>query len=300
MKNKILLGIIAVLSIICGVVTKVKKSHSFFEEEKKITIKDEQNQIQELNMNDYLIGVIAAEMPALFEEEALKAQAVAARSYALYKMAHTDNDYDVITSVVNQDYITPKEMQAKWTSDYDTFYQKIKKAVLDTDNEVMLYNNEVIEAFYFSMSNGQTESAEYVFQENLPYLQSVTSTWEEDATNFIVTKSISKNDFCTQLELKDCRNFHFDNPTKSSSGRILTIKINSQDFTGVEVREKLQLRSTDFSLQEEPESILVTTKGYGHGVGMSQYGANGMAKEGYTYKDILNYYYKDITIQKMV
>ncbi len=304
MKNKILLSIVVILSFVYMAVISFNKEtdHSFFSKEKNIKIKDKENNIQNLNMDEYLIGVLAAEMPASFHEEALKAQAVAARSYAIYKINHTsNNDYNVLTDVTDQSYITIDEMKNKWQEDFEKYYEKIKNAVENTEDEVMFYNNEVIEAFYFSMSNGQTENALSVFQENLPYIQSVPSSWDnENIKNFTVTSEYLKTDFCSKLSLNNCDQIVIKDIEKSEGNRIEKIKINNQIFLGTTIRKLLSLRSTDFNIQQNNDKIIITTKGYGHGVGMSQYGANGMANEGYNYKEILNYFYKDISINKMV
>lgn len=302
MKNKMLLSIVVVLSLVLSVVIclKEKANHSFFNE-KTIKIKTEENKIKELNLEEYLIGVLAAEMPASFEEEALKAQAVASRSYALYKIQHTTEEYDILTDITNQAYITPLEMQQNWQQDYEKNYQKIKNAVKKTEKEIMTYQQEVIEAFYFSMSNGATEDSLLVFNEKVPYIESVESKWDnETIKNFEVTTTFSKNEFCKLLTIENCNQIEIDNITFTPSHRVKNITINQKNFSGITLRKLLNLRSTDMKITLENENIQITTKGYGHGVGMSQYGANGMAKEGYSYKDILNYYYKDITIQKMV
>lgn len=302
MKNKMLLSIVVVLSLVLSVVIclKEKTDHSFFNE-KTIKIKTEENKVEELNLEEYLIGVLAAEMPASFEEEALKAQAVASRSYALYKMQHTTEEYDILTDITNQAYITPLEMQKNWQQDYEKYYQKIKNAVKETEKEIMTYQQEVIEAFYFSMSNGATEDSLLVFNEKVPYIESVESKWDnETIKNFEVTTTFSKNEFCKLLTIENCNQIQIENITFTPSHRVQNITINQKNFSGITLRKLLNLRSTDMEITLENEKIQITTKGYGHGVGMSQYGANGMAKEGYSYKDILNHYYKDITIQKMV
>lgn len=304
MKNKVLLGIIVILSFTLVVVVSIKKetNHSFFEEENTIKIKTKENTIEELNIEEYLIGVLAAEMPASFHEEALKAQAVAARSYALYKINNNNgNNYDILTDVTNQSYITKEAMQEKWQEDYEYYLTKITKAVQDTESEVMYYDNEIIEAFYFAMSNGKTEDAAFVFNETLPYIKSVESSWDNDSlNNFIVNTTFSKTNFCEKLSISNCSNIIINNIKRTSTNRIESLVINNQQFGGTEIRKLLNLRSTDFEISIDENSVNITTKGYGHGVGMSQYGANGMANAGYNYKDILNYYYNDITINKIV
>lgn len=304
MKNKILLGIIFILSIVLiGVVGLKKNNHSFLnDEEQKIKVKTKEEEIKELKIEEYLVGVLAGEMPASFEMEALKAQAVASRSYAMYKILHNETDnFDVLSDITNQVYLTEEEMQEKWGSEYPIYLNKIKNAISATDGEVMYYDNEIIEAFYFSMSNGATEDAKSVFEEDLPYIKPVTSSWDnESLNNFKVTTTFTKEEFCKKLNLEDCQSLTIDNINYSASHRINSLMVNNKTFKGTEVRQLLNLRSTDFSIEQNNDFIQITTKGYGHGVGMSQYGANGMAKEGYTYKEILNYYYNDITINKMV
>lgn len=304
MKNKILLGVVIILSIINIVVIKNKKEdHSFFTEEEKgqITIKTKDEKIEKLNLEEYLVGVLAAEIPASFHEEALKAQAVAARTYALYKINTNQNqDYDILADISNQAFINEEEMKAKWHEQYDYFRTKITNAVKATENEVMVYQDEVIEAFYFSMSNGYTEDSSYVFGESLPYIKSVNSKWDNNTlNNFSVTKTFSRTEFCTKLNLNDCTNITINKQTYTNTGRVNTLILNNQEFKGTDIRKKLGLRSTDFQI-EIGDNIKITTKGYGHGVGMSQYGANGMAKEGYKYQEILNFYYNDISLKKIV
>lgn len=255
-------------------------------------------EIKDLDLEEYIIGVVAAEMPASFEIEALKAQAVAARTFAMHKINTRDGDYDVIAGVADQAYNTVEDMQKKWAEKYDENYAKISNAVLSTKNEVMKYQGKVIEAFYFSMSNGKTENCDLVFQESLPYLVSVGSEWDnESLNNYEVTKTFSKDEFCSLLSL-NCENLEINQIDRTDSNRIKNIVINNQSFTGVQIRKLLTLRSTDFDIELSDE-IKITTRGNGHGVGMSQYGANGMAKDGTNYQGILNHYYQNIEILKI-
>ncbi len=302
MRNKILLGVVIILSLILVVVVSNKNNtnHSFLDEEIHIKVKDKET-IETLKLEDYLIGVLAAEIPASFDIEALKAQAVASRTYALYKINHSNNDYNILADIKDQAYITEEEMKDKWKEDYQKYYNKIKEAIEATKNEAMYYNDEIIESYYFSMSNGKTAEASLVFSESLPYIQSVDSSWDnETIRNFIFEKEITKEIFCQKLEINNCNEIKIDNINKDNTNRILTININDKTYKGTEIRNKLELRSTDFSFELNNNNIKITTKGYGHGVGMSQYGANGMAKEGKNYQEILNYYYKNILIKKIV
>lgn len=305
MKNKVLICIVVVLSIITIAVVSKKKetNHSFFDnKEETIKVKTKEEKIEELKIEDYLVGVLAAEMPASFEVEALKAQAVASRSYAMYKILHNESeDYDILTDVTNQSYITKEEMQEKWGNNYSFYLNKITNAVNDTKDEVLYYNNEIIEAFYFAMSNGATEDAKSVFQEDLPYIKATTSSWDnETLNNFKVTTTFTQDKFCETLKINECKTINIDNINYSASHRINSLEINNKQFKGTEIRSLLNLRSTDFEIDIGEGEVNITTKGYGHGVGMSQYGANGMAKEGANYKEILMHYYNDVTMNKMV
>ncbi len=301
MKNKILIIIIVILSVV-AIISSPKKETAFSNEvdntELELTIKDqEKNSEQVINLEDYIVGVVAGEMPASFNEEALKAQAIASRTYALYKMNTKTTTYDLVTDVSNQVYITEEDMLKKWGNDYNKYYTKIKNAVNSTKDLVMKYNGEVISSYYFSMSNGKTEDVALVFGESRDYLKSVDSSWDKEIKSFEKTITMSKEDFCQKLNIT-CNTITIKNISKSSSDRVESIVINNKSFKGTDIRKLLGLRSTDFEIIVN-NKIEITTKGYGHGVGMSQYGANEMAKEGATYDEILNHYYQNINISKI-
>ena len=245
-----------------------------------------------LDLEEYLVGVVAAEMPALFEIEALKAQAVASRTYVIN---HFSTNTSITDTTDDQAYIDKSEMKEKWQDKYDEYYNKIKKAVESTKNEIITFKDKPIKAYYYSMSNGYTESSLNVFNEYTDYLNIIESPWDENNEKTI---TISKEDFCNKLKI-ECSNIVISNIKKDESNRIEYLNINNKQFTGIEIRKLLSLRSTDFEIKINKENVLITTKGYGHGVGMSQYGANNMAKEGYDYKEILNYYYQNTKIGKI-
>jgi stage II sporulation protein D len=293
--NKILIFIIVLLSIIYLNISSTTHSTTIFLD-KTIKVKQE-DKINELKLEDYILGVVAAEMPASFNLEALKAQAIAARSYALSKMG-SNTSYDILASVSNQSYITKSEMYSIWKDNYDYYYNKIYNAVNDTKGIVMKYNSKVIEAYYFAMSNGYTEKSSLVFYEDLDYLESVIVEEDNDTLkDFSVSTSFTKNDFCNKLNIT-CNNITISNINRSLTNRVITITINNKTFKGTDFRKLLSLRSTDFDIDIK-DTINITTRGFGHGVGMSQYGANGMANKGYSYKEILEYYYKNITLEKI-
>ena len=260
------------------------------------------SEIEYLPFEEYIVGVLAGEMPIYFEKEALKAQAVAARSYALKKIEYNkDNEYDVVDSVLNQVYLDNYYLKEAWGNKYVDNINKLREAVNDTSLEYLDYNGEVIDALFFSTSNGYTENSSLVFNIDLPYLQSVTSMWDSSTSSaFRSTKKISSSDFYSSLGLEKSNILNFKVLKRSSTNRILNLSINGTEFTGRELYDKLGLKSTDFSLKQDGDTIIIDTVGYGHGVGMSQYGAEGMALEGYSYKDILSHYYVGTSIKKLL
>lgn len=257
--------------------------------------------IEFLPLEEYIVGVLAGEMPIYFEKEAFKAQAVAARSYALKRIEYNkDNDYDVVDSIINQVYLDNDYLKSAWGSDYTENINKLREVVNETSLEYLAYDGEVIDALFFSTSNGYTETASMVFNVDLPYLQSVKSSWDEKTSSaFRSVTTIPIEDFYNKLNLEYSDSLDVKILKRSSTNRIISLSINGIEFTGKTLYDKLGLKSTDFSLKKDGNNIVVSTVGYGHGVGMSQYGAEGMAEEGYDYKDILKYYYTGTTIKKI-
>lgn len=268
---------------------------------KVIRVKDVGNdKIIDVPFEEYIKGVLAGEMPASFPLEALKAQAVAARSYVLVQMdKNKESDFDVVNTVDNQVYLTDDELKEKWKDDYVDKINLIKKAVRETSGEYLSYDNEVVEALFFSTSVGKTENSEDVFSSKVPYLRSVSSTWDEESPVFTDTSTFSLKDFYSKLGIEYSDNLKTDVMETTSTGRVKKIKINDKEFNGRDVAKKLSLRSNYFDIVKNAESVTINTKGYGHGVGMSQYGALGMAKEGYTYDKILKHYYIGTEIKKI-
>ena len=258
------------------------------------------DEIIEVPLEEYVVGVLSGEMPTSFELEALKAQAVAARSYVLKKMEQNiKNEYDVVDTVSNQVYLDYDELKAKWGIDYENKISKIKQAVVETTGEYLTYNNQVIEAFFFSTSSGMTENCDEVFSESLPYLVSVDSHYDSISPSFEVNREFPLSTFYQLLNLPYQEKLEISITKTTSTGRVKELTINGNKFTGSEVYSKLSLKSTFFEIKQDNQVVKITTKGYGHGVGMSQYGANGMAKEGYNYDEILKHYYVGTTISKI-
>ena len=193
--------------------------------------------------------------------------------------------------------LNKSQMKENWQNDFDLYYNKLLTAVTQTNNVVLKYDNEIIPAYYFSMSNGYTEDSKYVFNETKDFLKQVDSHYEENNKNFIKEMTFSKENFCSLLQI-DCSYININNINRSSSNRVIDLLINDKKFTGVEIRKKLNLRYTDFDIKIG-DDVKITTRGYGHGVGMSQYGANYMAKEGKSYEDILKHYYQGVIISSI-
>ncbi len=264
-----------------------------------------------LSMKDYLTGAVIAEMPASFEAEALKAQTVAAHTYAVRQMnleaasptpelcgAHLSND-----SSHYQAYFTKSQARQFYGSGYESAYEKISAAVEEVLPYILVYENEPILAAFCSMSPGATESAENVWGQAVPYLTATGSAADENAPNFLETIYFSPAEL-KELLAKAFPEGDFSTSTEewltvekvSDSGTALEVDVGGFLTTGQEVRQALSLRSAAFDVKWEGNLCSITTKGYGHGVGMSQYGANAMAKSGADWREILMYYYKGAEI----
>lgn len=248
-----------------------------------------------LNMTDYLIGVVSSEMPASFNLEALKAQSVLARTYAL-KTKQTEKK--LTDTVSTQSYIDIDQMKNKWGNSFNTYYNKIKNAVENTNGEYLSYNGNYIEALYHSTNNGKTESSLDVFGNYYPYLISVSSEYDKNASSYLRTINMPLDAISNKLGLSLNNDSVISILSYTDGGNIKEININGNNFSGKKVRELLGLRSADFDISISDNNANITTRGYGHGVGMSQYGANGMANAGYGYKDILSHYYPGTTLTK--
>lgn len=258
-----------------------------------IPVLQDDGTIRQIELDVYVTGVVLAEMPASFETEALKAQAVAARTYALKCSAegnkHSGNAVCTDSSCC-QAYI---EISDYLTCGQQQMYEKVADSVHQTTGEVLVYAGELIDATYFSCSGGRTEDAQAVWGAQIPYLVSVESPGEEGAQHYIDTVSFSVTEFCRLLDLdhSDGKALSVGSLTYTAGGGVATLQINGVEFTGTQLRQKLGLRSTAFILTVAGETVTVTTKGFGHRVGMSQYGADAFALKGYSYREILAHYY---------
>ncbi|MDI3256895.1 MAG: stage II sporulation protein D [Kyrpidia sp.] len=256
-------------------------------------------------LEDYVAGVVAAEMPANFQLEALKAQAVAARTNAVRALARpgrAPNGADITDDHTrDQAYLSPDDLRHRWGSAFAGKYQRIQQAVRATAGQILVYGGQPIEAAFFSTSNGYTASAREVWGKNLPYLQSVPSPWDaEVAPRFRDTKTVSLQQLADAL--------HLDAVPAATGGsliqvldespthRIKELRVGDRTLSGNEFRAALGLNSTSFTWTVSKGQVIFQTSGYGHGVGMSQYGAEALARQGKTAEDILQYYYRGTAV----
>ena len=259
--------------------------------EELITVYRTNGDVINIGLTEYLVGVVAGEMPASFPMEALKAQAVVARTYTMKSLQIGRKLTD---STSTQVYKDNNQLRNLWGKDYDRYYQRIYDAVTSTDNICVYYNGNYIDAVYHSTSNGYTEDAVNVWGNSIPYLQTVASTWDQNVSSYLKTITKEESDIISILGLENLDEIQI--LERNNSGRVEKVQVGNKIFSGVELRNMLGLRSTDFEIIKDNNIITITTKGYGHGVGMSQYGAKGMAEQGYSYREILNHYYTNVNI----
>ncbi len=266
--------------------------------------------ILRVNDKEFMYGALVTEMPPLFEKEALKAQTVATYTYfsrsreKFRKNNNNPNDPEFNVNTEKWLYYVPQEkMREKWGKNFDTYYNKIKDIVDEVFGEVLLDNEELILAAYHAISSGETEKCADVFGEDLKYLTNVSSPGDKLVPNYKTTVEITKQDFISIMSDK-CNDFDFSNDVsgwigeinRSSSGMVKEINICGKKFRGQDIRGMFLLRSSDFDINFSDNKFIFTVRGYGHGVGMSQYGAQYMAKEGKDYLEILSHYYPNTTI----
>ncbi len=275
---------------------------------KKITyLETATNKVQQCDLEEYLVGVLAAEMPAEYHIEALKAQAVAARSFIISRINEKNSDHPDAAVCDNSTHckahLNEKAAKAKWPEkDAEKYWKKLADAVYETKGEYMICQDEVVEAFFFARSGGRTENSEDVWGEERPYLRSVESEGDKTHPEF---ESVA------EFEISDARKrlrkinpdidtgvapLQIGKTTYTAGGNIANIEIDGLSFRGKDIRGAFGLKSAEFSLNCGLDKIVFKVYGYGHGVGMSQFGANYMAENGKNYTEILNHYYTNIQI----
>ena len=264
---------------------------------------------EEMPLEEYIIGVVGAEMPASFELEALKAQAVAARTYTLYKIQTGGNHGDTADictdSTCCQAYISEENARNNWGADADAYEEKIETAVRETDGEAVLYGGVPILAVFHSCSAGQTRASGEVWVNDLPYLQAVASPEPADSIpNYYSRVEFTAEEFREKVlsaqpeaDLSGDMSGWLRNAVTDSAGSVETVEVGGVTVKGSTLRSILGLRSACFEWEVEDGRLVFFVTGYGHGVGMSQYGANQMAEEGADYREILTHYYTGVTVE---
>lgn len=273
-------------------------------------------QVTELSLREYVIGAVLAEMPASYHEEALKAQAVAARTYAVRQREkqRLSPDPELMGADISNDsakyqaYFTPEQAKAFYGSGYEVYLEKASAAVDATGSDVLVYGGEPIVAAFHSTSGGKTESAEVVWGSPVEYLVPVDSSGDEKSPSYLEENTFTEAELKARLEtnLEDT-DFGGDPEgwlkikERSASGTVVKMTAGGAELSGADFRRIFSLRSANFSVEYSSKSgsFSVTTKGSGHGVGMSQYGANVMANSGSGYRDILLHYYDGAEITDM-
>lgn len=268
-------------------------------EDFQIRVKMPNAQVEKLSLEEYLIGVVAAEMPAEFEPEALKAQAVAARTFAAKRLSQRpqpDPGYDVDTTVNTQAWISESQMHEKWGwVGFWRYHGRIEKAVTSTQGRVLVASGQYIDAFYHSSTGRKpTERAEDVWSSSRPYLQNVAAE-EKEPNRYIKNYSFTPSTLYQKLGIsgtaKTFTGTDFIILSQTAAGRVKTVRVLGKNYTGAQIRTLLGLASTDIEVTIKPEEIQLKTYGNGHAVGMSQYGANDLAKNGKAFEEILEHFY---------
>ncbi len=264
--------------------------------------------VKELPLDTYLTGVLISEMPMSFSLEALKAQAIAARTFAMRQIqGGKHSGFDLCDqSSCCQAWTGEEGVLRKLGDSWCDYWDKAAAAVAETSGQVLTYKGELIDAVYFSCSGGATEDAVAVWGGQVPYLQSVESPGEEEAAKYHTTVSYTRDDFCRIIKqaqpavLLDSNEKNWiKSVSRTKGGGVAEINIGGCSFTGTEIRSLFDLNSTFFTLETGADSVVFSVYGYGHRVGMSQYGANAMANEGYSCQEILSHYYQGAEIRKM-
>lgn len=269
-----------------------------------VKVKTSDGQIKEMGEEDYILGVVAAEMPASYAEEALKAQAVAARTFLEFKReANRQEAFDITAdSETDQAFLSLDELKEKWGEAYEVNLAKIKNAVTLTKGELITYNGKAIMAVYHAVSSGKTETAANVWGKDYPCLAAVDSVGDLLCPDYLSTVKVSPEEFKKALgekaDLSGEAKGWLGKAEATDSGTISEIIVGGKGFKGSDLRQAFALKSSSFDLNFDGENFIFTVRGYGHGVGMSQYGANYMAQQGSDYKEILSWYYNGCSLAK--
>ena len=267
-------------------------------------------EVEQVNIDNYLCNVVSAEMPADYEIEAIKAQAVVARTYTIYKIKNKKHENADICddSTCCQAWVDKETRFSRWEeSKRESNWEKIQKCIQETQGQIITYQNQPINAFFHANSGGKTELPVNVWGgTGLPYLQVVETAGEEGYKQYESEVELTQDELIEKLKTKYSDiSIDFSNQEDlkileyTDSGRVKTVKFGNHEISGIETRTLLGLKSTNFEISKENDKIKFTVKGYGHGVGMSQTGADAMAKQGKNYKEIINHFYSGVEIKEV-
>lgn len=263
--------------------------------DKLIDLEKSSGIIEKLKLEEYIFGVVSGEMPAIFKEESLKAQAVIARTYALKRLSRNLTIKNFNSTQIYRDRNYLKDI---WGDHYDEYRTKILKAIRETNNEVIKFDGDYIDAYYHLSSNGQTEDSRNVLKLAYPYLVSVPSHW--DNADEKVSRRVVPNDYLGKLlNMEITKNTSVDILMKTIGHRVKYVKFGDKVFDGLILSNRLGLNSNDFTVSIHDDYTTFTTYGHGHGLGLSKYGAEAMAKAGYSYRQIISHYYPNTYIEKV-
>ncbi len=294
-----------------------KEEDPFQEFHEDLTIKvyvTEEDKIIEMPFEAYLVGVLSKEISPSYPIEAIKAQAVAARTYSLRKIESIGGSgcgnhegADICDTTHCQVFATMEALEEDWGENFDTYYEKLKEGVIATTGQVLVYDGKLIDALFHATSGGTTENSEDYYQGMIPYLRSVESPFEEVTSYNNKETRIPKMDFLTRLKeekngfqvTSDDLGDQITIDSLTEGGKVNEITIGNTVLSGREVREIFGLPSSGFTLEVEKKDVVFITNGYGHGVGMSQHGAKGMAEVGFLYDEILTHYYTDVDLMTL-
>ena len=271
--------------------TKSKNQIEFFR------VKISEDEIAEINCDEYILGCIAGEMPLNYNDEALKAQGIAAYTFALYKRQFSKNDYDITADYnIDQTFLTDEQLKQKWGDDYSQNRQRLEKLVKSIKGKWLCFEGKPALCVYHAVSCGVTYSAKDVWGTEVPYLKSVDSSYDKLSKDYLSVTELSKKDFCKIIGLRANSDISKIKIENDKSGRVRKISFDEKSFNSSDFAKKLGLKSQNFEI-ETKDNVVIKTYGYGHGVGMSQYGANCLANGGSSYKEILHHYYSGCSIK---
>lgn len=268
-----------------------------------IKVLAEDGNVMEIGLEEFLVGVLAAEMPATFEPAALEAQTIAARTYIYshlepYGAPRHANATICTDSTHCQAYANEQTLRQRWGNNFATYYDAVCRAVATTKGMVIFYDDQPIEALYCSTCGGRTEAVVDVWGRELPYLQSVECRWDSHAPRYSAAQVLTLAAVADALQVSEA-SLKAMSADYTAGGAIAQLTVDGKQLSGSELRQALGLNSANVSWLIDGERILISTIGYGHGVGLCQYGADGMAQQGYTAIEILQYYYQGINIQNL-